>query len=323
MPDSRKALNIPLVPLALRRMNGVKTVSSGAVNRSIPQPEYSATLRRHQQEAAAHRNSMPKVVTGLWKSEGFATTFGKYRLPENTLNDPAVPRESHGIAHVGYGAASTEHASFDTRKLDEIFAEKCVPEYRGFSYEGVGSILRIYEPGIFKFMCGMLGLIPRGAPPGPDKTGFFAKFFSAFSQENRRLITHGYGRLIAFSKWSVYRAIDEASKLPAGHVEPAVQGIAFAFAMMNSQDMSRLLNHSDIPYELKVQSAFQNGLVYGIVFCDWFVPGFLAEWRPQGRLEEQLIEKARAESALNSKRGFPLPFALENPVGASTGATPI
>src|SRR5215470_156603 len=122
MPDD---LSISLVPLAIRRMTGVKTVSSGAVNRTIPQDEFPATCRKYQQEAAAHAESMPNVVVGLWKSEGFATTFGKYRLPENTLNDPRIPKESLGITHVGYGAASNEHAMFDTAKLHEIAETKC------------------------------------------------------------------------------------------------------------------------------------------------------------------------------------------------------
>ena len=314
---STQGLSISLLPLALRRMNGVKTVSSGAVNRTIPQPEYSETLRRYQDQASTTPLTVPKTVIGLWKSEGFSTTFGKYRLPENTLNDPRVPRQSLGIAHVGYGAASTEHALFDTGKLKEIADTKCEPNFRGFYYEGIGSIVRIYEPGIFKKMCGILGLIPRNAPPGPDSTGFFAKFFSAFPAEEQRLITHGYGRLIAFSKISVYKAIEEAAKLPPKHVYPGVQGIAFAFAMMNHAEMPRLLENSNIDYPGQIRAAFQDGLVYGMIFCEWFTPGLLTNWKCQGKLEEKLIERARSESALNLKRGYPLPFALEKSIAAA------
>ncbi|MEX2264702.1 MAG: hypothetical protein WD696_22300 [Bryobacteraceae bacterium] len=316
----RKDLSIPLIPLALRRINGVKTVSSGAVNRKIPQNEVRETLRRYQNWAASQvpearksgKNGMQPLVDGLWKSEGFSTTLGKFLTPENTLNDTGIPRESLGIAHVGFGAASNERVVFDTGKLTEIAETLSEPGFRGFTYEGMGSILRIYEPGIFKFMCGLLGLISLRAPDGPDQTGFFAKFFSAFPEENQRLIVHGYGRLVAFSKLSVYAAIDEAMRLPANRVEPCVQGIAFAFAMMNGEDMPILLENSAISYPDGVRAAFQNGLVYGMIFCEWFVPGFLAGWTPEGRLEEKLIGKARAESELNLKRGYPLAFQLEN-----------
>ena len=307
-------LKIPLIPLALRRMAGVKTVSSGAVNRKIPQAEFQEGCRRYQQEAAQNVADMPHVVAGLWKSEGFATTMGKYRLAENTLNDPKIPRESYGITHVGYGAASTEHTLFNTKELNDIVETLSEPNYRGFTYEGIGSILRIYEPGIFKFMCGTLGLIPSNAPPGPDKTGFFADFYSKFPAEVQWLITHGYGRLVGFSKISVYKAIDEALTLPAARVAPCVQGTAFAFAMMNSVEMARLLDNSAVPYEANVRAAFQNGLVYGLVFCDWFTPGFLAKFQAAGKLSEQLVTKAREEAALNQKRGYPLPFHLENQV---------
>lgn len=312
---------MPLLPLALRRINGVKTVSSGAVNRTIPQPEFSATLRRYQEDAVRERAGMPAVVRGLWRSEGFSTTFGKYRLPENTLNDPLVPRESFGISHVGYGAASTEHVRFDIAGLHQIAETKCVPEYRGCMYEGIGSILRIYEPGIFKKMCGWLGLIPRDAPPGPDKEGFFARFMSGFDAEQQRLITHGYGRLIAFSKLSVYKAVAEAMTLPEPRVCPAAMGVAFACAMMNSEDMPRLLENSAIDAPPPVRAAFQDGFLYGMVFCDWFAPGFLALWKPRGSLEGKLIDRARSESALNLKRGYILPFALENPMGSAAALT--
>jgi hypothetical protein len=306
-------LSISLLPLALRRIKGVKVVSSGAVNRPIPQAEFGDTLRRYQRQAATVNASMPEVVTGLWRSEGLSTTFGKYRLPENTLNDPAVPRESLPIAHVGYGAASTEFSRFDIRLLHEIVATKSHPDFRGFATEGIGSILRIYEPGIFKFMCGALGLIPKGAPPGPDKSGFFADFFAGWSAEEQRLIVHGYGRLVAFSKISIYKAIEEAMALPPACVCSCVQGAAFAFAMMNSQEMPRLLARSDIGYPADIRAAFQDGMTYAMIFCEWFAPGFLAAWTPRHPLEATLIDRARQEDRLNQTRGFPLPFALEHP----------
>jgi hypothetical protein len=312
----KKALKISLIPLAMRRMNGVKTVSSGAVNRTISQPEYIESCTKYQREAAARVPDLPALVAGLWKVEGLSTTLGKYRLPENTLNDPRLPREVLGISHVGYGAASTEHASFDPAKLHEIADTKCAPDYRNFMLEGIGSILRIYEPGVFKFMCGIMGLIPKGAPPGPLRDGFFAGFLSAFSPEVQRLITHGYGRLVAFSRMSVYKALEEAIALPAERVAPCAQGVAFAFFMMNSQEVPRLMENSAIPHPAPVRAAFQNGLVYSMVFCEWFAPGLLAKWQPRGSLEEKLIGLARSESALNLKRGYPLAFRLENPITA-------
>ncbi len=297
-----------------RRMGGVGTVSSGAVNRQIPQEEFVSTCARFQKEAMSFTD-MPAVVTGLWKSEGFATTFGKYRLPDNTLDDPRIPRESLGIIHVGYGAACTEFTQFDPAKLTEIADTKCHKDYKLLMLEGVGSILRIYEPGMFKKMCGMMGLIPADAPDGPDRSGFFKSFMSAFPEETQRMITHGYGRLVAFSRMSVFDAIGEAKALPADRVPAAVQGVAFAFAMMNSPDMARVLEASG-DMDPDVRGPFQTGLTYGMVFCDWFRPGFLAAWKSQGRREGQMIAHAARESEASFARGHLLPFRLENPVSA-------
>ena len=60
-------------------------------------------------------------------------------------------------------------------------------------------------------------------------------------------------------------------------------------------------------------AAFQNGLVYSLVFFDWYLPGLLATWTPQGRLESDLIDLARSEAALTRARGYPLAFRLANP----------
>jgi hypothetical protein len=84
--------------------------------------------------------------------------------------------------------------------------------------------------------------------------------------------------------------------------------------MMNNEEMPRLLENSAIDYPGEVRPAFQTGLVYGIVFCDWFAPGFLAKFRPSGPLGEKLVALARDEAARNLRRGSILPFSLENPV---------
>ncbi len=310
----QEGLSIPPIHLAMRMLGGVRTVASGAVNREIPQDEFVSKVAEYQTNALHDILSMRHIVYGLWRCEGFSTTFGKYRIPENTLNDSQIPREALPITHVGYGAASAEYAEFNPHRLIEIAQTKAAPSHQGFFYEGIGSILRIYEPGIFKLACGVLGLIPMGAAPGPVPAGFFAGFFSAYPADVQRLIAHGYGRQVAFSNFGVHNALAEAMLLPPERVGPCVHGIAFAFAMMNAEEMPRLLNNSAIDYPANVRASFQNGLVYCLTFCDWFAPGFLEVWKTEGGLGEELVEKARDESARNLKRGYPLPFMLENPL---------
>jgi hypothetical protein len=307
------SLSIPMATGAMRRVTGVRTVASGAPGRSVPQGEFVNLLIAHHAEASTGTADRERAVTGLWKSEGLSTTVGKHLLPENTLRDPRMPREVLPIAHVGFGSGSTEIAVFDVPKLVTLFTERCHPDYQDFSYEGIGAILRIYERGFFKVMSGALGLIRLDSPDGPNPEGFFAEYLKQFSPERQRLIAHGYGRIVAFSNMNVFSAIEEATTFPADRIEPAIHGCGFAFAFMNSADLPRLLDNSAIPFDAAVRSAFQNGLVYGLVFFDWYTPGLLAGWQPQGSLESELIDLARREAAAARARGFLRAFRLDEP----------
>jgi hypothetical protein len=310
---STSELAIPLTTGATRRVAGVKTVASGAVSRPIPQAELVEKLTAYHNDAASGAAEREKAVVGLWKSEGLSTSVGKHLLPENTWSDHRLPREVLPIAHVGFGSGSTEEMVFDKAKLDALFTDRCHKDYLGFSYEGIGAILRIYERGFFKVMSGALGLIRLDAPDGPKTDGFFADYLKQFPDDTQRLITHGYGRIVAFSNMNIYKAIGEVTSFPADRIEPAVHGAGFAFAFMNSADMPRILDNSAIPFDPSVRAAFQNGLMYGLVFFDWYVPGLLENWQPKGTLEGELIDHARKEAALTATRGYPLPFRLEHP----------
>jgi len=313
----RKGLSISLIPLVLRHVNGIRRVASIVGKQAISQLEFAEKCRRYQQEASAHVDSLSRVAEAIWNTEGLSITFAKHGLFENTLNDSRIPRESLGIAHVGYGIVSAEYVRFNIEKLREILETKCEPNYRGFACEGIGSALLLYEPGFFRVLNRAIGVVPRGAPVSPDKTGFFAKFFSAFPPEAQRQLAHGYGRLTGFSTLSVYKTIRDGLGLPPEHAKPFIQGVAVAYGMLNCLDLPRLLDNSDSLSPEPIRATFQNGLVWVLSYCDWFAPGLLAAWRPQGRLEEKLLELARGESAFNRKRGYPLVGALENPIGAS------
>lgn len=307
-------LTISMSDRMKRRVNGVQTVASGAPGRPVPQSELVARLVQYHDDSSSGGATRQKAVEGLWKSEGLATTIGKFLLKENLFSDPALPAPVLPIAHVGFGSGSTEALLFDREALGTRFTEVCHPDYIPFAYEGIGAILRLYERGLFKMMSGALGLIPLDAGDGPDGTNFFATYLAQFDEDTQRLITHGYGRLVAFSNIDIYTAIRQATALPAERIAPAVHGCGFAFGMMNSADMPRILQHSDVPFEPSVRAAFQNGLVYSLVFFDWYTPGLLESWQPTaGPLETELIELARREAEGSKRRGQLLPFRLETP----------
>src|SRR5262249_33183389 len=78
------ALSIPLTTGAMRRVAGVRTVASGALNRPVPQAELVERLTGYHTEASGEAAALDRTSVGLWKSEGLATTVGKHLLPENT-----------------------------------------------------------------------------------------------------------------------------------------------------------------------------------------------------------------------------------------------
>jgi len=138
-------------------------------------------------------------------------------------------------------------------------------------------------------------LIPEEcAPLGRIRTGFFAKFFAGFPKDvamvDQRMV---WTAVWASARSACIRRSTKAASLPPERIEPCVRGIAFAFAMMNSVEMGRLLENSAIPYSDKIRAAFQNGLVYGLVFCDWFVPGFLGSLAAVGAAGGELTSLAR------------------------------
>jgi len=306
-------LAIPMTARAMRRVAGVRTVASGALSRPVPQDELVLRLTQYHEESTSSDSGREGAVSGLWKSEGLSTSVGKHLLEENSLADPTLPVNVLPIAHVGFGSGSAEAMVFDVDRLNAHFAARCEPHHLGFSYEGIGAILRIYERGFFKVMSGTLGLIPLDAPDGPDPDGFFASYLAKYPADIQRLITHGYGRIVAFSNIDIYSAIQQATALPEGRVEPAVHGCGFAFAFMNSADLPRILEESAVPFDAPVRAAFQNGLIYSLVFFDWYTPGLLARWEPSGSREAELIEHARREAESARRRGYLLPFRLEDP----------
>ena len=306
-------LAIPITTGAARRVTGVRTVASGALEREVPQDEFVMRINGYHDETATGQIERERTVTGLWKSEGLSTSIGKHLGAENTLRDSRLHHQVLPIAHVGFGSGSTESLVFDVKKIDALFAHRCAHEYRGFSYEGIGAILRIYERGFFKVMSGTLGLIKLDAPDGPDPSGFFAEYLQQFPSDIQRLIAHGYGRIVAFSNMNIYSALTEITTYPPDRIGPAAQGAGFAFAFMNSADLPRVLDHSAIPFDATVRAAFQSGLVYALVFFDWYANGLLKNWKPEGELETELIHHARREAASARHRGHPLAFALEHP----------
>jgi hypothetical protein len=306
-------LAVSAATAASRRLSGMRTIAAGVPNRPVAQTELARRLTTYHRESSGALAPHDQIVLNLWKCEGTAGIAGRHLQPENSLREPSLAREVLPVAHVGFGTGSAEALAFSAAGLDARFSRLCAAGYEDFSYEGIGATLRFYEPGFFKLVSGVFDFIDLGGARIPDASAFYAEYLKAFPPHRQRLIAHGYGRIIAFANLDVYRAIEEATSLPLDRMEPAVHGVGFAFAMVNSVELPRILSHSDVPFQPRVRAAFQNGLVYALAFLEWFVPGVLARWTAHEDLEAELVEQARREAGLALERGFPLAFRLANP----------
>jgi hypothetical protein len=291
---------------AWRRAVGFRTVASGSVKYPITQQEFNARVRAYHLAATSRGQLMQSLVHGLWRCEGLAVSAAKYPESVVSLSDPALPAGARGITHVGFGAGATESSRFDTEQFATLLEASCHPAYRPFAIEGVGSMLRIYQDGPVRRLCGLFGVIPGDAPAAPARENFYRTFLSGFTRDEQRLVAHGYGRLVAFGHLGLKRALTEAAAVPAFFVGPCTQGVGFAFAMMNASDMAALLASDLAPPEQSEH--FEAGLVAALVFLEWFSPGILGSWAPGSRREERLIARAADESRLNHENGHLLPF---------------
>ena len=119
-------------------------------------------------------------------------------------------------------------------------------------------------------------------------------FAANFSPEIQRLLSHGYGRTLYFKNCSVRKAIREAESIEGVDAATAAQGIAFAYAMLNYNDLHGVLETgSDIKDEA-IAEGFRNGLIYALAFWEWPYPGFLNSLQARSDRQNTFISAAKA-----------------------------
>jgi hypothetical protein len=275
----------------------------------------AAQLREAAARASGHAAADPRlrtVVPALWRLEAMAASAGRHHLDAAPLITHQVPPSAQPIAHVGWATGVAQRLGFHADALKRELAPTTHESYRGFCWDGIGADLLVYSRPSVRIIARLTGIIGGGATP-PDREGHFARLRSGLSSEEDRLIAHGLGRMEMVTQKDLRSALREAGRLPAEWGAPAVQGIAFAFAMMNHADLPLILERSrDIAPA--VAAPFHDGLVYAVVFAEWLGRGLLASWQPRGAFERELVERARCDAALNVRRGHPLAFALSDRV---------
>jgi hypothetical protein len=263
-------------------------------------------------QAEARRSVDPLVKTrSFWRMEKLSAEILKRDEANDTLRDPRLPLEVRPIAHCGMGIGAVEKLGFRFDHLLPGIDRVAHPDYRLFAYESIGAMLAVYEPGPFLSLArglNAVGLIPMAPLRRPD----LGLFLECFDTTERRLLAHGYGRLLYFRNNSLDAAIRAAHR-SALDFPSCVRGIAFALSMVNCRDVRRVMSHSYGFEDGSTGAAFEAGLVYALVFWEWMSPGFLDLYEISNPILQRRWKVAREEIDESRRLGFPQAFDLRLP----------
>lgn len=293
----------------LRKGHTIRSVSE-----SLPASEMASSDYRDRM-ATVHRTALQSLdplakTRCFWKMEKLSAEFVKTAPEGIHLGSINLDQEIRPIAHCGMGIGAVEHLSFERERLLNRLDQFSEPGFRLFAYESIGAMLAVYEPGPFLHLARTghrLGLIPLAPIQSPGTSSYL----QTFPGELCPLLSHGYGRIIYFRSASLRTALRAARSAPRSlDFFSLIRGIAFAMAMVNAADLSRVLLHDFRFLDPTIHQAFEDGLVYALVFWEWMSPGFLDLYF-RGK-ETCRLERARREIALSRSQERPLAFALHH-----------
>jgi hypothetical protein len=267
---------IPVWTAWSRKMITMRAVSRQETQGRLAAPEFAARISTVQRRAQTTADMAVKTAA-FWAMENLAATFLRQHEDAADFRAPALPLETRPIVHCGMGIAAVEVAQFRPERLAALIETVSNPDYRLFAYEGAGAMLAVYENDWF-------GLVARGvsalglmhmAPMSRPEPEQFLRFFQPDIQ---KLMAHGYGRLLYFKSHDIGSAIRAAERRDYFDLGNCVQGIAFAYAMVNNSDLGRVFAAPAAVADGRLRAAFENGLVYALQFWEWMAPGFLRQF---------------------------------------------
>jgi hypothetical protein len=254
------------------------------------------------QQSASGTAGMHEKAIAFWKMENVGAAFLRNAGPGQTLKDPRLPVEILPIAHCGIGIGAVELADFKPGRLKELIDSISHPDYRLFAFENVGAMLGVYEPDAFTAMSkglALFGVLPIAPLHHPGHDGYL----KAFEPEQRRLISHGYGRMLYFKQFTLARAVRSARAAACFDFGACIQGMAFAYSMVNSADLHRVWLAGELIRQAQVRARFADGLVYALEFWEWMAPGSLDTLAPRTDFARLLVQSAREGIAAGRRRG--------------------
>ncbi|MGI8785675.1 MAG: hypothetical protein ACR2L2_18740 [Acidobacteriota bacterium] len=301
---------IPLRKSLARKSRVLFSLLRGKTNTPLTQQQMRARIEKltGRLDAASPMQRRPQA---LWTIEKLVACCAKHSTI--TLNDDLLPPGIQTTAHTGLGFSATESSRFDPAVFTRIVEGMSHPDYRLFCYESAGSVLAFHEnDAMLPLVKGLekIGLLELVCSDPGQMDEFRLSFRDP---ELQRLIANGYGRILYFKSRDVSAAVGAAYARPFLNFEGAVQGIGFAYLLMNARDWATILRAAT-ELETAWAGPFRVGLVYTMEFFEWMTPGFLDTLPPQRPAVARLLQTAAEESRADRKRGFIKTFALERQV---------
>jgi hypothetical protein len=298
--DVRNLDGIPIWKSAWRKWITFRTVSQSRGKGPFSQDEFIARWTAIQQQAARTKN-VRDMTPGFWKMESLGSAYGARPPKGHSLADSRLPVEVRPIAHTGMGVSAVEVGDFDVTRIADVIESLSHPDYRLFAYESIGAMLGAYEVPFPKRLVGLKPL----RRPDPER------FIARFAPEIQWQISSGYGRVLYFNNVDIASALRSIRFRPYLEMSAAVQGVAFACAMINHEDFWMILEAEGEFADDAVKTAYRNGLIYALVFWEWETPGFLRSLRPHYQRSAELIAIAQGEIDRCLVRGKLNSFVIE------------
>ena len=239
----------------------------------------------------------------LWKIERIG--FSYCRHGSGTLHGPSVPVEILPISHTGLGIAAVEEAGLSPEKIRQSIDSRAHPDFRHFAYESVGCAWGVYENRSFRRLFETFTGVRFPSCDLPSSGEFMAGFPARF----RPLLSHGYGRTLYFVHRTLAGSI-RAAAATSLDTSAAVQGIAFAYTMINFADLRRVLDVRPDLQQPTLAESFDNGLVLALAMWSWTFPGFLRHLSPQSDRQAELIDRAEQVVSEGRSSGYFTPPGL-------------
>ena len=241
--------------------------------------DFLNAVRCCEGDCEKRKNATEKAVL-LWFLEKLIREARIFDNGSFLLQEPVI-EQFKAILHVGWGMDCFGDTGFDYSHFTTIIETSADPKYRLLALEPIGIVYTAARQPLRSFLIGM------NIPPFPDP-GRLSSFFDNFSEPERQMISHGYGRGIYFKVFSLRSALKEALNCPCFfNACYAIRGVAFAYTMVNCSHLDRVFLTAR---ELVCRNVgreecryFSEGIASALSFLEWNSPGLLET------LEENVI----------------------------------